>query len=164
MTTILYDGRGGLHGDRLAGPERRQTTKVHRLRDGGLIGTSGCSGDAARLRRYIDDQCYGLRPDAWPDLPKPSEALYAIYVHHDGSVWKIDDSGYPFEVQADEPRSVGSGGDYVIAAFLATGSVQAAMAIAHRCDVGTGAEYDSVVLPRCDATGIVVEVSGRRLP
>lgn len=144
MTTILYDGLGGLHGDRQRAPRRTTATKVHRVGQG-LLGTSGSAGEGIRLRRFIERECRSSPPERWPELPKSTD-LMAIYVHYDGRVYLIDTTSVPIEQERDRPTAIGCGGDLALGAFAACGSVHEAMRVAHRFDVDTGEEFDSVFL------------------
>lgn len=145
VTTILYDGNGGLHGDRMRGQHRHEASKVRRLRGGALIGASGSTGECLRLEHFIEKHC-DRNPAQWPELPKAQDGVMAIYVHRDGSVWLIDPTNYPIPMDRDRPLTVGSGGDIALGAFVVSGNVVAAMSTAHRFDRYTGETFDSVLL------------------
>lgn len=147
MTTILWDGKGGLHGDRMRGQHRHDAAKVRRLQSGGLFGSAGNTGECLRLERFVDKQ-RARKPSEWPDLPSNPGGPMAIYVHPDGSVWLIDLSNYPIPMEADRPLTIGSGGDIALGAYVVSGNVEASMSAAHRFDRDTGPTYDSVFLQR----------------
>lgn len=130
MTTIATDGRsmaadglctgGGIvHGF--------NAQKVHRIKDGRLIGVSGSAFDIGAFVSWLEDG---------GDKPKLSENFEAIALAPDGSCvcWNEHCQTVPQEL----PAITGSGGEIALGAMLSGKSPAEAVAIAAKRDTRSG--------------------------
>ena len=121
MTTIATDGKS-MAGDSLttAGTHAvRHAPKVHRLKDGRIVGACGLTAECLKIVRWLDDG--GDKPDI-------SDETEALVLGLDGTVCHID---HKFEMlEYDVPAGIGSGSDLAIGAILAGASPEAAVGIA----------------------------------
>jgi ATP-dependent protease HslVU (ClpYQ) peptidase subunit len=102
--------------------------KVHRLKDGRLLGAAGKTRDVDPLIKWLDGE--GARP-------KKAE-VSALLLSPGGKVELIVDNDDPIRVEA--PAAVGSGSELAIGAMLAGASPRDAVLIAASRDPFTGGE------------------------
>lgn len=110
------------------------SVKVHRLKDGRVLGVAGKTRDALALRSWLDG-----------DGPRPKKAeLSALLLGPGGTVELIVDLDDPIRVEA--PAAVGSGSELAIGAMLAGSTPREAVLIAASRDPFTGGQLTEIAL------------------
>ena len=137
MTTIAFRD-GTLAGDsRVSAGDMVITdkaTKVHRLRDGRLLGWSGSVEDAHRLRQSLSKK-----------TPRPANLnVTALLVHTDGSIHLFE--GNEWVKQTEPYYSLGSGSPYAMGAMDAGATATEAARIGSKRDVSSGGKIKCVKL------------------
>lgn len=133
MTAIATDGKS-MAGDSLitAGKERVGfKVKVVRLKDGRIVGCSGCSQQVSQFVRWLDN----------PGDDKPAfegDEFAALILNPCGRVDYLTKLMEPIAYMA--PMAIGSGGDFALGAMLAGKSPADAVAIAMIRDTATGGD------------------------
>lgn len=133
MTTIATDGRT-MAGDSLSTAEGERVAiqqKVHRLKDGRIIGCCGCAIEITKSVRWLDN----------PDSEKPTldgDDFSALLLNADGTVDFIDKAAEPIRYLT--PMAIGSGGNFALVAMLAGKTPAEAVEIAMLRDTRTGGE------------------------
>lgn len=130
MTVIATDGRT-MAGDTLAtckGYLMSRAPKVHRLKDGRIVGASGPTTECRMLVRWLDEG---------GEKPCLGEEVTALILNPDGTVDWVDNK---FEILTDQelPAAIGCGGDLAVGAMLAGASPYEAcmLAATRQMDVG----------------------------
>jgi ATP-dependent protease HslVU (ClpYQ) peptidase subunit len=122
VTVIATDGRV-MAGDSFStsqGQLLRKAKKVHRLKDGRIVGCSGPTTDCIQIVKWLNEG---------GEKPTLSEEVTAIILNADGSVDWMD---CHFTIVSGNvvPYAIGSGGDLALGAMLAGCSPKAAAKIA----------------------------------
>lgn len=147
MTTIAWDAASGVMAadtQCTAGNRKFRTSKVKRLKCGGLIGGSGSVAHMLKVQRWAEG---GFNPDALPDFGDDGGDFEALIVKGDGSVFLLDEEMelMPF---TDAFIAVGSGGPYAVAAMACGKSPADAVEIAGRFDAATSGPVETFRLER----------------
>lgn len=122
MTTIATDGKT-MAGDSQTTADKQRVAsrpKVHRLKNGTIVGCSGHATDARAFVRWMDHES--------GDRPPIGESFEALLLRPDGTVEWIDHKFEPVEYLV--PMAIGSGGDIALGAMLAGKSPKRAVKIA----------------------------------
>lgn len=138
MTVIAWDGKT------LAADKQstfcglpRTTTKVHRAKDGSLIGATGTTAVCAALRIWYDA---GAVKADFPDKDKEATLLVA---KPDGTLLLWDSNPTPIVIE-DKFHAIGSGRDFAIAALHLGHSAREAVEVACKYDVYCGRGIDEL--------------------
>lgn len=147
MTTIAYCAvTRTMAADTQAtsGTRKLRCVKVHRLACGGLIGGSGHWSNIQKAMRWAEA---GFAEGAKPVLTHADDGggFECLVVRGDGTVYTLDDDLelLPF---TDGIFSVGSGGDYALAAMACGKTPAEAVKIAARFDAATSEPIESWTL------------------
>jgi ATP-dependent protease HslVU (ClpYQ) peptidase subunit len=123
VTVIATDGRS-MAGDSYTSCGEGQLLatrrKVHRLKDGRIVGAAGPTTDCIRLLKWLDDG---------GEKPTLGDCVSAVILNLDGTVDWVDNN---FTVVSGNliPYAIGSGGDIALGAMLAGASPEGAVRIA----------------------------------
>lgn len=132
MTTIAYSA-GVMAADTqvTAGNRKFRTTKVSRLKDGGLFASSGNMAHGLRIKRWVEA---GFPEDDKPDFDEAD--FECLIVKGDGTVYLLDEEMelLPFK---DSFIAIGSGSPYATAAMALGQTPAQAVALASRFDPAT---------------------------
>ena len=136
MTTIAWDAASGVMAadtQCTSGNRKFRTSKVKRLKCGGLIGGSGSVAHMLKVQRWAEG---GFKLDEMPDFGDSGGDFEALIVKGDGSVYLLDEEMelMPF---TDEFIAVGSGGPYAVAAMACGRTPAEAVEVAGRFDAAT---------------------------
>lgn len=139
MTTIVYRD-GQMAADTRAYSGNRTPigfkTKIHRLKDGGLLGVfSAQPGIAEFFRDWIND---GENSNEIPDSVDVN--LSALRVKPNGEVFFYSDGIYPSGPIMADWYAIGSGDQYAIGALSCGATADAAVMVAGQHDVWTGGQ------------------------
>lgn len=127
MTTIVTDGKV-MAGDTMCGGELFHTNlrKVHRVKDGSIIGSAGTAFDNAGFLAWAD---------SGGDL-QVTERFEGLILRPDGRIMCVNDKGLTFEHEA--PACVGSGSAVAYGALEFGATPAQAVAAAIKRDAFTG--------------------------
>jgi ATP-dependent protease HslVU (ClpYQ) peptidase subunit len=121
-----------------------KATKVRRLNDGSLFGTTGSVTFGCRMVEWLNDG------GELPVLKEPDDGFIALLLKPSGGLFLMGQDGHPSEIQA--PYAVGSGMDIAIGAMRAGASPTRAVEIAAECDPHTGGEITELALATAEIT------------
>lgn len=141
MTTIATDGLS-MAGDSLvtAGKEVvGYTVKVVRLKDGRIVGTSGCCFQTVKFVEYLENP-KGKKPEFEGD------EFSALILNTDGTVDYMNKEFVP--VRYLTPMTIGSGDGIALGAMLAGKSPVEAVAIAITRDTCSGGDIVSLSIEK----------------
>lgn len=134
MTTIACDGRS-MAGDGMLTENdhvcHTDYEKVHRLRDGRLVGFSGDSFNWEPFRAWLDSGAQG-------DPPLVRSSFGCIVLCPDGGIYQYDADGRAFPEHA--PVAIGSGTRFALAAMDFGRTAEEAVQYASLRDIYTGGE------------------------
>lgn len=144
MTVVAWDGKtlagdkrtnfGGLHGT---------TTKVHRLKDGRLV---GCAGNTAQIVEFVRWLEEGANPDKMPAIQRDAkECVSALVILEGHIVTQYENTPYPIVIE-NRHLAIGSGRDFAMAAMWLGQTAHDAVAVACHFDVGCGNGIDMLEL------------------
>ena len=139
MTTIAYrSGEMAADTQVSAGGRKFRTHKVKRLKDGGLIGSSGKLADILKIQRWADS---GFADDDKPEFGEDGE-FECLVVTGAGAVYLLDEEMelMPFH---DPFIAVGTGGPYAMAAMHCGKSPAEAVEVAAVFDANTSAPVET---------------------
>lgn len=146
MTTIAYSA-GFMASDTQAylgrgEPGFARKSKVHRLKDGSLIGvSSSIVGAAKRLVPWIEDGCDFDNMPVIKDAEREM-SFEAIQVMPDGRLRYWNDSYMPTDIEA-RFFAIGSGASYALGAMAAGTTAAGAVAIACEFDNFSGGNIET---------------------
>lgn len=142
MTVIVWDGktlaadkRGSSHGYGYT------VTKVHRLRDGGLVALSGDGDSAMALLVWLNA---ARNPALYPPEQKDNDTC-AFVVEPDGRTVSYGKSPYP-QVIEDRTYAMGHGRDFALAAMHMGADARKAVEVACALDFFCGNGIDALTL------------------
>jgi len=145
MTVIAWDGKtlaadkrtsfGGLHAT---------TTKIHRLRDGSLVGGSGGTAVIQEMVAWLDA---GADPATFPAAQRTEkESVAMLVVRPDRSLVQYDTTPYPSYIENDK-WAIGSGRDYAMAVMFMGHDSELAVRVASALDSTCGNGVDTATFP-----------------
>jgi hypothetical protein len=112
--------------------------KVHKSKDGWLAAGAGILVDVHRFFRWVDE---GRDEDEAIKL----ENLDGILISPEGDVYQIDDSLFPYQIDAE--FHAGGGGAAIATGAMAFGATaEEAIKIAMKYSLGTGGKIQKVTL------------------
>jgi ATP-dependent protease HslVU (ClpYQ) peptidase subunit len=144
MTVIAWDGRT-LAADRLAsfGTTRCTTTKIFRVRDGGL---AGYAGDAAFGEQVLAWYEAGAFPLNFPASQRDRDDWAGLLViQSNGELLRYERTPYPVKYQ-DKHFAIGSGREFALAAMHLGCDAVRAVEVACALDTGCGNGIDVLTL------------------
>lgn len=148
MTTIAYSAATqtmAADSQVTSGNRKFRTTKLFRLKDGGI---AGGAGDFAVLLKVIRWAEAGFNLKAKPDLPDSAEGSFEILcVRGDGSMFSLDETMEPMPL-TDAFLAMGSGSNYAVAAMHCGKTPLEAVEVAAQFDPGTSGPFHEMVLER----------------
>lgn len=145
MTTIAWDGKT-LAGDRRItanGVVNTESTKVHKRKDGALIGISGELCTSSEFVRWFMKGEKGKKPPL-KAMATSELAASAIIIRPNGTVEAHDQDGW--HVVESSRYAIGSGGNFAMVAMKCGAFADRAVEIAAEFDVYTGSKVDCVSL------------------
>jgi ATP-dependent protease HslVU (ClpYQ) peptidase subunit len=146
MSVVVYkDGRMAADSRAYSGSTHPigNKRKIHRLKDGSLLGiTSNQVGIAESFRDWLDDGAN--REAAVPHEP----SFNAIHVKPNGDVYLYDDGYAPSGPIKADFYAIGSGGQYAYGAMTVGVEVEEAVSVAIKCDIWCGGHVDLLELER----------------
>lgn len=140
MTVIAWDG-STLAADKqstFAGLPRT-TTKIHRAKDGSLMGATGTTAVCAALRNWYDAGAVSA------DFPDPKGDAGLLVVRPNGELLLWDGNATPIRIE-DKFHAMGSGRDFAIAALHLGHTAREAVEVACKYDVYCGRGIDEMDL------------------
>lgn len=149
MTTIIYDPKTAMmYADSRAynGTHRpiRSKSKLHRLKDGSIIGIStNCTGGDQLLLDWLAADCPA---SSKPDFKK--DTLIALVVRPSGEIYYITENLAMTGPICAPYYVIGSGAEYAIGAMAVGASAKAAVAAAIENDIWSGGKIMSLPLER----------------
>lgn len=142
MTVIAWDGKT------LAADKQstfcnlpRRTTKVHRAKDGSLLGAAGTTALCHALREWYDGGCVKA------DFPDTKNETSMLVIRPDGQVLLYDGHATPIPIE-DAFTAIGCGRDYAIAAMHLGRTAREAVEVACIFDTCCGKGIDELHLNR----------------
>lgn len=140
MTTIATDGET-MAGDGLVTSGSTifgsSMTKVHQLKDGRLVGISGCAYFATPFMDWLQDG---------GDVPELDDNFEALVLHPDGSCLSYDNKGR--SLPEELPTATGSGREIALGAMAVGASPEEAVKVACDRDTQTGGKITVLTRPR----------------
>lgn len=140
MTVIAWDGIT-LAGDKRTnfGGLHATTTKVHRLRDGSLVGCAGNTAQIAEMVRWLSE---GAKPDQLPVSQRDeSKCVSALVVRPSGAIEQFENTAYPILIE-NPHWAIGSGRDFAMAVMHLGYDAVRAVQVASNLDSGCGNGVD----------------------
>jgi ATP-dependent protease HslVU (ClpYQ) peptidase subunit len=138
MTVIAWDGKT------LAADKQstfcglpRTTTKIHRAKDGSLLGAAGETAMCAALRAWYDAGAVTA------DFPDKSNTSHLLVIRPDGQVYLYDGHAVPIHLE-DPFTALGSGRDYAMAALHLGKTAAEAVQVACVFDAWCGNGIDTL--------------------
>lgn len=144
MTVIAWDGKmlaadkrtnfGGLHAT---------TTKIHRLKDGRLV---GCAGNTAQIAEIVHWLSTGADADKLPSVQRdPKECVSALVIEPCGRVLQYENTAHPIVIE-NRCWAIGSGRDFAMAAMHLGKTAHQAVTLACELDSSCGNGIDMLTL------------------
>lgn len=142
MTVIAWDGRT-LAADKMScsAGYGYTVTKVHRLRDGSLVGFSGDGDGAMALLAWLEA---ARNPAGYPEAQKDNDTS-AVVVRPDGTVWSYGKTPFPQRIEC-RFYAMGHGRDFALAAMHLGHDARKAVEVACALDAFCGCGIDVVEL------------------
>ena len=142
MTVVAWDGVTLAADKRMTyGGHVNTVTKIHRVGDY-IIGFTGSTKHIGAFRRWAEN---GMDRDKFPTAPNVDDAVYAIAVRTDGTVWRFEGTPDPMQIE-DQSVAAGSGRDYARAAMHLGKTAREAVEIACLFDENCGNGIDTLTL------------------
>lgn len=142
MSCITWDGHT-LAADRLSTGHLNPVCKVHRLKDGSLVGGSGDTGWLARVYEWMDA---GRDIATRPNVPADTIKVLRVYKTCPAAVPKVEvytDTLCPVPVELPF-YAIGSGSQYAMAAMHCLKNAVDAIKVAAQFDYQTNHHIDSL--------------------
>jgi ATP-dependent protease HslVU (ClpYQ) peptidase subunit len=148
MTTIAWDGTT-LAADKQAavGGNRTTVTKIRKLADGSLLGTTGAFTMGLEVMAWVEA---GADPATVPPFQRTDDWQGVVHIRTDASIWLYERGPMPFRVE-DKFIALGSGHDLALAAMHLGCDAEKAIRVAAVFDPNTGATVDTLQLRRPEA-------------
>ena len=147
MTTIAFcDGVMAADTQCTGGASTDQTSKIFRLKSGGLYGFAGSAGFGMLVYEWL---CNGAKLKLKPKVLDDDDGIEAIIVTPSGEVSLMDNYLAPIVVTSGI-TAIGSGGDQAKALMRSGMSAAEAVTfiIANRLDVFTGGDLETLTLKK----------------
>ncbi len=140
MTVIAWDGTTLAADKRMScGGHVNTVTKLRRAGEY-LV---GFSGSAKGMRAFVSWIEGGMDPATFPKPTNDDDAIYALAIRSDGTVWKFEATPWPIMLE-DRFASAGSGRDYARAAMHLGKNAREAVEIACLFDENCGNGVDTL--------------------
>lgn len=140
MTVIAWDGKT------LAADKQstfcglpRTTTKIHRAKDGSLMGATGTTAVCVALRNWYDAGAVKV------DFPDKDKEATLLVVKPDGTLLLWDSNATPIRIE-DKFHAIGSGRDFALAALHLGHTAREAVEVACKYDVYCGKGIETLEL------------------
>ena len=147
MTTIAYkDGVMAADTQCTSGGSTDATTKIFRLKSGGLFGFAGSAGYGMLVYEWL---CLGAKLKHKPKVLDDDDGIEAIVVSPSGEVSMMDNYLAPISVTSGV-TAIGSGGDQAKALMRSGMSASDAVdfIVTNRLDIFTGGEVQTLTLKK----------------
>jgi ATP-dependent protease HslVU (ClpYQ) peptidase subunit len=147
VTTVAYkDGVMAADSQCTSGASSDDTTKIFRLKSGGLFGFAGSAGYGMLVYEWL---CLGAKLKHKPKILDDDDGIEAIVVSPSGEVSMMDNYLAPISVTSGV-TAIGSGGDQAKALMRSGMSAGEAVEfiVANRLDIFTGGEVQVLALKR----------------
>lgn len=142
MTVVAWDGKT-LAADKMScsAGYGYTVTKLHRLRDGSIVGFCGNGDEAMALLAWLNA---AQNPAAYPEGQKDSDTS-AFVVRPDGSCWSCGKTPYPQRLECPM-YAMGHGRDFALAAMHCGKTAGQAVELTCNLDVFCGNGIDTLTL------------------
>lgn len=137
MTTVVYRDGVMAADTQSTGAYHYRVSKLRRLPDGGLVGSSGSTNECQAVMDWMVAGCEGKCP--------AMSGVNLLIVRSDGSIWAADGTFNPYRLRS-KFAAIGSGATVAIGAVEAGVTAIQAVRIAAKHDGGTSGPFHTLKL------------------